>query len=574
MISRRQLLERAAVLGAGLLGAQPRGERRILQQFDYGQVQLGPGPLQTQCEQTHELLMSLDEDSLLRPMRAREGLRAPGRDMGGWYDAYAFAPACTFGQWVSALSRYYAATGDAATREKVLRLVRAYAATVEPSGKFYVENRFPAYFYDKIVCGLTDADQYARDPLAQAALRRATDAAAPDLPETARERRETPVLHREDFTDHCWDESYTLPENLFLAWRRTGDARYRTFAERFLLDREYFDPLARGENVLPGRHAYSHVNALSSAAAAYLALGDEKYFKAAKNGFEFVEQQSYATGGWGPEEHFVEPGSGKLGESLASTHSSFETPCGSYAHFKITRYLLRITRDSRYGDSMERVMYNTVLGAKPIQSDGRSFYYSDYNFQGRKTYHPDKWPCCSGTLPQIATDYHISAYFRDGDDVYVNLYTPSVARWAGRSLRQQTEYPASGNIRIDLDAPAPATFSIFLRIPEWTRAPRVTVSGVRDSLAPIPGSFAEIRREWKNGDRIELELPQPRRLQPVDAQHPDLIAVLEGPQVLMAVGTLPERIERAELLRGLPGLHLAPFTQIADEPYTAYLRVA
>ncbi len=72
--------------------------------------------------------------------------------------------------------------------------------------------------------------------------------------------------------------------------------------------------------------------------------------------------------------------------SLSKTHSSFETPCGSYAHFKLTRYLLRATRNSLYGDSMERVMYNTILGAKPLQPDGRTFYYSDYNFSGKKVY--------------------------------------------------------------------------------------------------------------------------------------------------------------------------------------------
>ena len=80
------------------------------------------------------------------------------------------------------------------------------------------------------------------------------------------------------------------------------------------------------------------------------------------------DTQSFATGGWGPDENFREPGSGEIGESLTKTHSSFETPCGSYAHFKITRYLLRVTRDSRYGDSMERVLYNCILGAKPIQA--------------------------------------------------------------------------------------------------------------------------------------------------------------------------------------------------------------
>ena len=52
------------------------------------------------------------------------------------------------------------------------------------------------------------------------------------------------------------------------------------------------------------------------------------------------KDQSFATGGWGPNEAFVEPGKGQLGASLSTTHRSFETPCGSYAHFKVMRYLL------------------------------------------------------------------------------------------------------------------------------------------------------------------------------------------------------------------------------------------
>jgi uncharacterized protein len=115
---------------------------------------------------------------------------------------------------------------------------------------------------------------------------------------------------------------------------------------------------------------------LSSAAQAYLTLGNPTHLKAALYGFDMIAAQSFATGGWGPDEHFIVPGSGALGASLDVQSKSFETPCGAYAHFKLTRYLLRITRDSRYGDSMERVMYNTVLGALPIRPDGHAFYYS------------------------------------------------------------------------------------------------------------------------------------------------------------------------------------------------------
>ena len=80
----------------------------------------------------------------------------------------------------------------------------------------------------------------------------------------------------------CWDEPYTLPENLFLAWQRGAGSRYRDLAMRFLADDWYLDPLAAGQNVLPGKHAYSHVNAMSSAMQAYLMLGSEKHLRAAQ----------------------------------------------------------------------------------------------------------------------------------------------------------------------------------------------------------------------------------------------------------------------------------------------------
>jgi uncharacterized protein len=164
----------------------------------------------------------LSEDSLLKPFRQREGLPTPGKDLGGWYDTYAFSPGASYGQWLSALARSYAATRDEATRAKVNRMVRGYAATIDPAGKFYLENRFPAYIYDKLVCGLSDAHAFAHDPNALETLALATDAVSKHLPEKAMPHQETPVRAREDFTRHCWDESYTLPENLFLAWGRTG----------------------------------------------------------------------------------------------------------------------------------------------------------------------------------------------------------------------------------------------------------------------------------------------------------------------------------------------------------------
>ena len=596
---RRAFLRTGANVAGGLAlfggerGAFAASTMQPLTELGYAQVQLAPGPLDKQARENHRFVLGLDEDALLYPFRKRAGLAAPGHDLGGWYGAYEFAPGATFGQWLSALARYSSISGDAGTRDKVDRLVRGYAATIDDDGRFYRNNRFPAYIYDKLVGGLVEARQLANNATALATLQRTTRVALPYLPPRAMPRNEH-AQPGEDFSQHAWDESYTLPENQFLAWRLTGDARHRALAQRFLYD-DFFLPLARGDNLLPGKHAYSHVNALSSAAQAYLSLGTRAYLDAAQQGFALIDAQSFATGGWGPDEHFVAPGSGALGASLAEQHKSFETPCGAYAHFKLTRYLLRITRDSRYGDSMERVLYNTVLGATPIQSDGRAFYYSDYTRHAQKTFHPDHWPCCSGTLPMVAADYSISTCFTDARGIYVNLYVPAQVSWRQGSSACQlsiaTEYPYAAAIALTVQTSSTQTFSINLRIPRWARGASVSINGRRSPQTLEPGSFAAIRREWRSGDRIELELPLSQRLQSVDAEHPDTVALLAGPLALMRIldAAPAVALDRAILLSAKlangathqwraaqdgQSITLRPFVDIQDQTYSLYQEVS
>jgi DUF1680 family protein len=568
--------------------------QRPLKEFGYGDVTLTSDLHEKQLQDTHTVLMELSEDSLLKPFRQMAGQPAPGVDLGGWYHYdpdydpdtvdVGFTPAATFGQWVSALARTYAITGSPATRDKVLRLNRLYAQTI--SGDFYEKNRFPAYCYDKLVCGLIDSHQYVGDPDAFSILERTTDIALPYLPGKAVEHGRR--WRQDPGEGYTWDESYTISENLFLAYQRGAGDRYRALGSQYL-DDEYYGPLADGRNVLAGRHAYSYVNSLCSAIQAYMTLGSVKHLSAASNAFEMLTAQSFATGGWGPDELLRGPGSGEVGASLTQTHSSFETPCGSYAHFKLTRYLLRVTRDSRYGDSMERVMYNTVLGARPLLADGSAFYYSDYNFRGRKVYHNARWPCCSGTLPQVAADYRINAYFCDNDGLYVNLYIPSTVRWAQDdtqvSLTQRSEYPFESEVKFDVAVSKTAEFAIHLRIPAWAEGASIFVNGKLVPASAIPGKFLTIRRRWKKGDRIEMDLPMRLRLEAADAQHPQTVALLCGPLVLFAIIDAPPVVTARQLLAtrkdgrqswqveiGDGKITMLPFTAIADQQYSTYLR--
>ena len=594
----------AAAAGTTRLRASVVGEpHAALKVMPYGTVELLDSPLKRQFDENHAFFLNLSEDRLLKIYRKRSGLPAPGEDMGGWYEG--FCPGAHFGQYLSALARFAAVTGNEATRAKVNRLVSGYGKTVDPSGKFFVDLRYPGYTYDKLVLGLIDSYSLVGDRNAVGVLEATTTAAIPHMAEralTPEEREARP--HKDD--SYTWDETYTMAENLFLAWERTGNRRYFEMAKPYLYDKPYFDPLSRGEDVLPGRHAYSHVNALSSGMQGYLKLGDPKYLHAVLNAVEMIwKDQSFATGGWGPNEGFVEPGKGELGKSLAETRRSFETPCGAYAHFKVMRYLLTLTKDPRYGDSLERVTYNTVLGAKPIQQDGSCFYYSDYHPSGVKAGlrvvsdspwpwdHDGRWACCSGTLPQAAADYNINAYFQSADGMYVNLFVPSRVRWtAGGSkcaLTQQTDYPTGNLTTLTMELTAPSEFALYLRVPAWAGPhTSVSINSKRASEPVRAGSFHRLQRAWKNGDRVEFEIDQRVRTEAVDGQTPNMVAILRGPQVLFGITEQPVELTRSKLdsisLRKGTGADWAfdaagrqvtmrPFWAIRDEVYQTYWRV-
>jgi hypothetical protein len=223
--------------------------------------------------------------------------------------------------------------------------------------------------------------------------------------------------------------------------------------------------------------------------------------------------------------------------------------------------------------------------------DGTSFYYADYNNSATKFYHQDKWPCCSGTFPQITADYGISSYLSAPDGVYVNLYVPSQLTWKQNGTRctlvQNTQYPYKPETTISLQMEKPESFAIYLRVPAWAGpGTQLAVNGKSTPVVLKTGTFVAIHRNWRDGDRVEFTIDRPLRLSSVDPQHPNLVAVLHGPLALFAVGEVPADLTRAQLLateqRGsnewqvstsAQSLKMLPYPAITKETYRLYLPV-
>ena len=133
-------------------------------------------------------------------------------------------------------------------------------------------------------------------------------------------------------------------------------------------------------------------------------------------------------------------------------------------------------------------------------------------------------------------------------------------------------------------ASAPELFSLNLRIPEWSQDASVRINGKNDAEPVRAGTFHTIRRSWKDGDYVELELPMKLRLEPFDAAHPQTVAVLRGPLVLFPLTHAKPRITRKALLESRrissqlwqcstdgTAVNFAPFVAIGDSPYATYV---
>jgi DUF1680 family protein len=260
------------------------------------------------------------------------------------------------------------------------------------------------------------------------------------------------------------------------------------------------------------------------------------YLQITRNAYDYMQHyQCYATGGFGPAETFMSPNGG-LGRALEGRYNTFETVCGSWAGFKLSRYLMQFTGEARFGDWIERLLYNGIGAALPITGAGKNFYYSDYRLAGgMKVYNWENYTCCSGTYIQNVVDYHNLIYFRSHTALFVNLYVPSEVSWAhsGGEVKviQETNYPEAEEVSFRLEMKTKMTFALTFRVPRWSNEMSITVNGVASKVVCTPGTWASIEREWTSGDRVQIVIPLSFRMEPVDQQHPHRVAIVRGPVV-------------------------------------------
>ena len=259
-----------------------------------------------------------------------------------------------------------------------------------------------------------------------------------------------------------------LERTLLALYGATDDRRYLDFCthERALPEWDLGIVIGR-RNLIEG-HVYAYLTRCLAQLELYRLQPDPKLLGQTRRAVHFLNACDGAC-------ITAPPASGKSGPTTRTDARGWAKHRTRPMNCAVYDSLLRLEGKSRYGDLMERILYNTLFGAQ--SSDGRRIrYYTP--LEGEREYFPIDAYCCPCNFRRIIAELPTMIYYRDPAGLAINLYTSSetavdLAGGISLKIRQETDYPTSGRVVVHVDPSAPAQCSLRLRIPRpGARSPR------------------------------------------------------------------------------------------------------
>lgn len=414
-----------------------------------------------------------------------------------------------------------------------------------------------------------------------------------------------------------------LEKGLVKLYRVTGEREYLRLADFFLAERGKPTYNEEGEdgtykqNHRPVKKQKEAVGHAVRATYLYSALtdvgaltGDREYLAASRRLWEnVVGKKLYLIGGlgstggvegFGPNYHLPN----------ADAYNETDAAIGNVMW---NDRLFREHGDAKYIDVLERSLYNNVLSG--ISLEGNRFFYPN-PLRSDGGYERSGWftvACCVSGVIRFVPTVPQYMYAVQADTAYVNLFANSTSELNLAStsieIKQETDYPWDGYVRMEIDPASEARFSLNIRVPGWARerpvpsrlyryvgktpaTPSLRINGESRPLR-LDDGYSTVTRTWSDGDVVELDLPMHvRRVVAHDSVEANRgkVALERGPIVYAVEGVDNEgsvldlsiggdsKIEaeyRHNLLHGVTilrgqaydGSHQQPFTAI---PYYAW----
>lgn len=508
-------------------------------------VRLLDGPFADAVKANRTYLLSLEPDRLLAPFLREAGLEPRAKSYGNWESSG--LDGHTAGHYLSALAAMIASGADTPDGElrrrldySLAELERCQKASTDgyiggvpgsrelwksvAAGRVEAVNRkwVPWYNLHKTFAGLRDAYVFAGNQKARDILIRYGDWCDSLLAGVTDEQMQRMLGQEHGGMNEVLADIYAI----------TGEQKYLKLAQRFN-HKAVLDPLMRHQDQLTGKHANTQIPKVIGLERIATLTGDTNADSGARFFWQNVTgKRTVAFGGNSVSEHFNNPGdfSGML-----ENREGPET-CNTYNMLRLTEQLFASKPDAAYADFYERALYNHILASINTEHPGYVYFTPIRPDHYRVYSQPDKgfW-CCVGTGMENPGRYGEFIYAQATNGVYVNLFVASeiTVTNLGLTLRQETKFPDEARTKLTLKLKRRAEFTLYVRHPGWVAAGEflVKVNGKAFAVASTPTSYAAIRREWRDGDRVEIELPMRTNVERLP-DGSDWIAIMRGPIVL------------------------------------------
>ena len=337
-------------------------------------------------------------------------------------------------------------------------------------------------------------------------------------------------------------------------------------------------------------HAVLALYFYAGAADVYAETGEKALIDALDRLWDNVSQKKmYATGAVGQTHYgassrrdLIEEGF--IDEYMMPNLTAYNETCANICNAMFNHRMLGVKGESKYADIMELVLHNSGLSG--ISICGRKYYYANplrkingaRDYSVMNTESPDREPylhcfCCPPNLVRTVAKVSGWAYSLSDNGLSVNLYggnrlSTTLLDGSPIELKQETQYPWDGRVKITIESCKSDPFEILLRIPEWATDSRLEICGEDGGVDIVPGEFARIERVWRAGDTIDLLLPMDiklieghRRIEEARNQ----VAIKRGPIVYC--------IESPDLPKGvgITEVYLANDADLSAEVQPAFL---
>ena len=515
-----------------------------MESFSVNDVTLSPSAFKHAEDMDIRYLLGLDPDRLLAPYMKEAGLQPKAENYTNWENTG--LDGHIGGHYLSALAYIYASTGHPEIKVRLDYFISELKRCADASGDGYIsgvsngrkvwkeisegdirassfglnDGWVPLYNIHKIFAGLRDGYLlYGSEDCREMFIGLADWM-----------YRLTENLTDDQLQGMLASEHGGLNEVFADAAAISGDRRFMDMAKRFSHKR-VLEPLLKGEDHLTGMHANTQIPKVIGYKRIADLEGYADWDKAAQYFWEtVVDNRSITIGGNSVREHF------HPADDFSSMLESEQGPetCNTYNMLRLTKMLYETTGNTHYMDYYERAVYNHILSTiNPVQ--GGFVYFTPMRAGHYRVYSQPQtsfW-CCVGSGMENHARYGEMIYSHKGDEeLFVNLFIPSVLQWGETVVEQAGNFPAEESTSLIISPEKSRKFTISIRVPEWCADMSVTVNGKAVEAGNEDG-FVKISRKWSKGDKVEVSLPMSLRAVPLPDMS-DNYSFMYGPVVLAA----------------------------------------